>query len=151
MLEFHDFLVAYKQTPRSKILRRHLPKLDAVVEEDSNLEYSYISTSEQKQSTIQKSSHSLPLLERSLNSQIFVFSNNNNEQYFLSEPNDDDNDGGAEVVCSVSEPEDAEALLDNYRASREYSNGDDVVYSEVRVYRKPNSEIWESAPYTPVE
>jgi hypothetical protein len=151
MLEFHDFLIEYKQTPRSKILRRHLPKLDAVVEEDSILEYSYISTSEQKQSTIQKSSHSLPHLERSLNSQIFVFSNNNNEQYFLSEPNDNDHDGGAEVVCSVSEREDAEALLDNYRGSREYSNGDDVVYSEVQVYRNPNSEVWESAPYTPVE
>ena len=86
MLAFHDFLVAYKQTPRSKILKRHLPKLDAVVEEDSRLECSYISTSnEQKQSLIHKSSQgSLPVIERSFSSQIFVFSNKSNEQYFLS-------------------------------------------------------------------
>lgn len=35
MLLFHDFLIEYRQTPRSKILRRHLPSMDAVVEEAS--------------------------------------------------------------------------------------------------------------------
>ena len=35
ILAFHDFLISYRQTPRSKILRRHLPSMDAVVEEQS--------------------------------------------------------------------------------------------------------------------
>lgn len=40
VLAFHDFLIQYRQTPRSKILRRHLPSLDAVVEEASAFEQS---------------------------------------------------------------------------------------------------------------
>ena len=39
-LQFHDFLINYKSTPRSKILRRHLPELQAVVEEASDFEQS---------------------------------------------------------------------------------------------------------------
>lgn len=35
---FHDFLISYRQTPRSKILRRHLPQMEAVVEEASQFE-----------------------------------------------------------------------------------------------------------------
>jgi hypothetical protein len=35
---FHDFLIEFRQTPRSKMLRRHMPKLDAVVEENSIFE-----------------------------------------------------------------------------------------------------------------
>jgi hypothetical protein len=35
VLAFHDFLINYKSTPRSKILRRHLPSMEAVVEEYS--------------------------------------------------------------------------------------------------------------------
>lgn len=35
LLEFHDFLIAYKSTPRSKILRRFSPNMEAVVEEPS--------------------------------------------------------------------------------------------------------------------
>ena len=38
VLNFHDFLINYRQTPRSKILRRHLPSMDAVVEEESRYE-----------------------------------------------------------------------------------------------------------------
>ena len=38
LLVFHQFLLDYRQTPRSKILRRHLPTLDAVVEEESCFE-----------------------------------------------------------------------------------------------------------------
>lgn len=34
-LKFHDFLIDYKATPRSKLLRKHVPDLDAVVEEPS--------------------------------------------------------------------------------------------------------------------
>lgn len=32
-LAYHDFLIDYRATPRSKMLRKHLPSLDAVVEE----------------------------------------------------------------------------------------------------------------------
>ena len=35
LIEFHDYLINYRQTPRSKILRKHLPNLTAVVEEES--------------------------------------------------------------------------------------------------------------------
>ena len=35
MLVYHDFLIEYRQTPRSKILRKHLPSMEAVVEEES--------------------------------------------------------------------------------------------------------------------
>ena len=38
MLIFHDFLIEYRQTPRSKMLRKHLPKMEAVVEEASAYE-----------------------------------------------------------------------------------------------------------------
>lgn len=40
---FHDFLIQYRQTPRSKILRKHLPSMDAVVEEESRYEQSAMS------------------------------------------------------------------------------------------------------------
>ena len=33
ILDFHDFLISYRQTPMSKALRRHLPSLEAVIEE----------------------------------------------------------------------------------------------------------------------
>jgi len=34
-LAFHDFLIDYKATPRSKLLRKHMPSMEAVVEEAS--------------------------------------------------------------------------------------------------------------------
>ena len=40
VLAFHDFLINYKSTPRSKILRKHLPQMEAVVEEASVYEQS---------------------------------------------------------------------------------------------------------------
>lgn len=43
VLNFHDYLINYKSTPRSKILRRHLPSMDAVVEELSAFEQSHAS------------------------------------------------------------------------------------------------------------
>ena len=43
VLEFHDFLIGYRQTPRSKLLKRHLPSLDAIVEEPSVYEKSVAS------------------------------------------------------------------------------------------------------------
>jgi len=38
LLAFHDFLIDYRQTPRSKMLKRHMPEMEAVVEEASFLE-----------------------------------------------------------------------------------------------------------------
>ncbi len=45
VLAYHDFLISYRQTPRSKILRRHLPQMQAIVEEASQYEASQISVS----------------------------------------------------------------------------------------------------------
>lgn len=44
VLEFHNFLIEFRQTPRSKLLRKNLPYMDAIVEEESYLETSQIST-----------------------------------------------------------------------------------------------------------
>ena len=40
MLKFHDYLIEYRLTPRSRILRKHLPKMTMVLEEESNMDYS---------------------------------------------------------------------------------------------------------------
>lgn len=40
LIAYHDFLINYRQTPRSKILKRHMPELAAVVEEESMFEQS---------------------------------------------------------------------------------------------------------------
>ena len=36
MLEFHDYLIDYRLTPRSRILRKHLPRMTMVIEEESD-------------------------------------------------------------------------------------------------------------------
>ena len=54
VLNFHDFLINYRQTPRSKILRKHLPSMEAVVEEASMYEQSMISL-QKSQSNISNS------------------------------------------------------------------------------------------------
>ena len=46
ILAFHDFLIQYRQTPRSKILRKHLPSMEAVVEEASMFEQSAMTFSD---------------------------------------------------------------------------------------------------------
>ena len=38
MIEFHDYLIQYRLTPRSRILRKHLPKMQMVLEEESNMD-----------------------------------------------------------------------------------------------------------------
>ena len=40
ILLFHDYLISYRLTPRSRIMRKHLPKMSMVLEEESNLEQS---------------------------------------------------------------------------------------------------------------
>lgn len=45
MLEFHDFLVEYKQTPKSKMFRRHIPQMSGIAEEASFYEQSIIGSS----------------------------------------------------------------------------------------------------------
>lgn len=36
MFKFHDYLVNYRLTPRSRILRKHLPRMTMVIEEESD-------------------------------------------------------------------------------------------------------------------
>ena len=33
MLKFHDYLIYYRLTPRSRVLRKHLPRMTMVIEE----------------------------------------------------------------------------------------------------------------------
>ena len=42
MLVFHEYLVNYRLTPRSRILRKHMPKMEAIVEQESAMESSSI-------------------------------------------------------------------------------------------------------------
>ena len=42
MLVFHDYLISYRLTPRSRILRKHLPKMTMVLEEESCMDQSSI-------------------------------------------------------------------------------------------------------------
>lgn len=44
MLEFHDYLIEYRLTPRSRILRKHLPQMSMVIEEESNMDQSMMTT-----------------------------------------------------------------------------------------------------------
>ncbi len=37
MIEFHDYLIRYRLTPRSRILRKHLPKMTMVLEEQESM------------------------------------------------------------------------------------------------------------------
>lgn len=48
MLEFHDYLIEYRLTPRSRILRKHLPKMTMVIEEESNMDQSSIMMSQSR-------------------------------------------------------------------------------------------------------
>ena len=36
MISFHDYLVTYRLTPRSRVLRKHLPVLTMVIEESES-------------------------------------------------------------------------------------------------------------------
>ena len=38
MMAFHDYLTQYRMTPRSRILRKHLPQMSMVLEEESNMD-----------------------------------------------------------------------------------------------------------------
>lgn len=42
MMMFHEYLVNYRLTPRSRILRKHMPKMEAIVEQESAFESSSI-------------------------------------------------------------------------------------------------------------
>ena len=42
MMIFHEYLVNYRLTPRSRILRKHMPKMEAIVEQESAMESSSI-------------------------------------------------------------------------------------------------------------
>ena len=38
MIKFHDYLIQYRLTPRSRILRKHLPKMNMILEEESQFD-----------------------------------------------------------------------------------------------------------------
>jgi len=40
LLAFHDFLVSYRQTPRSRLFKKHLPSMEPILEDESHLEKS---------------------------------------------------------------------------------------------------------------
>ena len=42
MMVFHEYLVNYRLTPRSRILRKHMPKMEAIAEQESAMESSSI-------------------------------------------------------------------------------------------------------------
>ena len=48
MIKFHDYLIEYRLTPRSRILRKHLPKMSMVIEEESNADQSSIMLSQSR-------------------------------------------------------------------------------------------------------
>lgn len=48
MLQFHDYLIEYRLTPRSRVLRKHLPKMTMVLEEDSNMDQSSMMMSQSR-------------------------------------------------------------------------------------------------------
>jgi hypothetical protein len=48
MIQFHDYLIQYRLTPRSRILRKHLPKMTMVLEEESNMDTSSIMLSQSR-------------------------------------------------------------------------------------------------------
>ena len=58
MLEFHDYLIQYRLTPKSRILRKHLPKMTMVLEEESNMDTSSMMMSQSRlMSVSHKTSH----------------------------------------------------------------------------------------------
>lgn len=48
MIKFHDYLIEYRLTPRSRILRKHLPKMSMVIEEESLMDQSSIYLSQSR-------------------------------------------------------------------------------------------------------
>ena len=48
ILEFHDYLIAYRLTPRSRILRKHLPRMTMVIEEESSMDQSSMMMSQSR-------------------------------------------------------------------------------------------------------
>ena len=43
MIEFHKFLTNYRQTPRSRFIRKYKPALEPLYEENSDFEKSILS------------------------------------------------------------------------------------------------------------
>lgn len=48
MIQFHDYLIKYRLTPRSRILRKHLPKMATVYEEESMMDSSSVMMSQSR-------------------------------------------------------------------------------------------------------
>ena len=52
IIQFHDYLIAYRLTPRSRILRKHLPRMTMVIEEDSLMDSESIMQSQSRLQSI---------------------------------------------------------------------------------------------------
>ena len=96
---FHDFLLDFRQTPRSKMLRRHLPVLEAVVEENSAFEQSQISSKVQIESagSFDPSSYQ--------NSSIFIYSDRATGENYHSDSDDSEDENLLLVQMSLDQNE----------------------------------------------
>lgn len=63
MIKFHDYLIEYRLTPRSRILRKHLPKMSMVMEEESCMDSSSMALS-QSQSRLTSTSRMMSAISR---------------------------------------------------------------------------------------
>jgi hypothetical protein len=108
MIKFHDYLIQYRLTPRSRILRKHLPKMAMVLEEESNMDQSSIMMS---QSRMQSMSQHTSKRKR------FVYQANENKDPSLpldhdeTDTDSDDSTGnGFEKDLLVFDKDQADAL-----------------------------------------
>ena len=96
ILEFHDYLISYRLTPRSRILRKHLPRMTMVIEEESICDQS---------SMMQSQSRMMSVSAKSLARRKFVFNVNANGEELPDQP-----DTGTDSSDDSMEMEGEEAL-----------------------------------------
>ena len=80
MIKFHDYLIEYRLTPRSRILRKHLPKMSMVIEEESQMDQSSIHLSQSRMASSSRLMSAVSMQQqnnrpstRSLTKRKFVF------------------------------------------------------------------------------
>ena len=96
ILEFHDYLISYRLTPRSRILRKHLPRMTMVIEEESICDQS---------SMMQSQSRLMSVSAKSLARRKFHFNVNANGEELPDQP-----DTGTDSSDDSMEMEGEEAL-----------------------------------------
>lgn len=80
MLEFHDYLIQYRLTPRSRILRKHLPRMTMVLEEDSNMDASSMMLSQSRVMSNSLAQMSTSIRHTHTNKKRFVYREENNSE-----------------------------------------------------------------------